>query len=94
MKVTRLSSKGQITLPKALRASHKWEAGQDFVVIVVDTGNGVLLKPEKPFPETKLEDVAGCLAYQGEPKTIEEMNVAINRGFQEQFSGTMDSSGD
>lgn len=30
-----------------------------------------------PFPETRIEDVAGCLKYTGKPKTIEEMNEAI-----------------
>lgn len=83
MEVTRLSSKGQIIIPKSLRTAHKWETGQEFVAI--DTGDGILLKPRKPFPETKLEDVAGCLAYTGKPKTIEEMNAAIDQGFQEQW---------
>ncbi len=40
---------------------------------------------KKPFPEAKLEDVAGYLAYSGKPKTIEEMNAAIDQGFQEQW---------
>jgi hypothetical protein len=43
-------------------------------------------QPQKPFPETKLEDVAGCLHYKGKPKTIEEMNEAINQGFQESWN--------
>jgi AbrB family looped-hinge helix DNA binding protein len=84
MEVTRLSSKGQIIIPKALRTAHKWEVGQEFVAI--DVGDGILLKPKKPFPETKLEDVAGCLQYKGKPKTIEEMNEAINQGFQESWN--------
>ncbi len=84
MEVTRLSSKGQIIIPKVLRTAHKWEVGQEFVAI--DVGDGILLKPKKPFPETKLEDVAGCLQYKGQPKTIEEMNEAINRGFQESWN--------
>lgn len=82
MEITRLSSKGQIVIPKALRNAHRWEAGQEFIAI--DTGDGILLKPKNPFPETDLEAVAGCLNYRGKPKTIAEMNVAIKQGYQEQ----------
>ena len=35
--------------------------------------------------KTKLDDVAGCLAYQGEAKTIEEMNEAIQEGISMQW---------
>lgn len=31
---------------------------QDFII---DMGDKILLKPKKLFPETKLDDVAGCL---------------------------------
>jgi hypothetical protein len=42
------------------------------------TKSGVLVKPKKRFfPPTKLEDVAGMLAYKGKAKTIREMDEAI-----------------
>jgi len=41
METTKLSSKGQITIPKWLRDAYRWETGLEFVVI--DTGDGVLL---------------------------------------------------
>jgi hypothetical protein len=44
---------------------------------LIDTGDGILLKPKKPFAKTTLNDVAGCLKYQGEAKTIEDMDDAI-----------------
>jgi bifunctional DNA-binding transcriptional regulator/antitoxin component of YhaV-PrlF toxin-antitoxin module len=66
MEVTRLSSQGQITIPEALRAAHHGEVGQELVAI--DVGDGILLKPKKPFPETTLAQVAGCLRYKGKPK--------------------------
>ncbi|WP_158928865.1 AbrB/MazE/SpoVT family DNA-binding domain-containing protein [Acidisphaera sp. S103] len=75
METTRLSSKGQITLPKAVRDLHRWEPGTDF--IVEDTGDGVLLRPIKKGRVTRLEDVAGCLKYDGPARTVEEMNAAI-----------------
>jgi hypothetical protein len=44
---------------------------------------GDLLKPSKFFSVTKLDDVAGCLKYQGKPKTIEDMDNAISQGVEE-----------
>jgi hypothetical protein len=49
-------------------------------------GNRILLKSKKPFPLTKLEDVAGCLKYQGEPATLEDMEDAIRQGVEEMWN--------
>jgi AbrB family looped-hinge helix DNA binding protein len=76
MEATRLSSKGQVILPKSIRDAHRWQPGTEFVV--EDTNAGVLLRPAKPFPASRLDDVAGCLRYRGEPKTLAQMDAAIN----------------
>ena len=78
---TKLSSKGQVIIPRHVRASHKWEIGQELEVI--DTGDGILLKPKKPFPETSLAEVAASLGYAGKAKTLEEMDAAIRQGARE-----------
>lgn len=82
IQTTRLSSKGQIIIPKAIRSLHGWENGQEF--IVEETEQGILLRPYKPASLTKttLSQVAGCLKhrYQGKPKTLEEMDEAIAQG--------------
>ena len=83
METTRLSSKGQVIIPKKLRDAHHWLAGQE--LIVINTGDGILLKPKQPFQETKLENVAGCLQYEGESKTLEELDDAIRQGILEQW---------
>lgn len=83
MEVTRLSSEGQIFIPQALRAAHHWEAGQEFVAI--DVGEGILLKPKKPFPETTLAQVAGCLRGRETPKSLDELEDAIRQGVMEQW---------
>ncbi|PZO43542.1 MAG: AbrB family transcriptional regulator [Leptolyngbya sp.] len=83
MEVTRLSSKGQVIIPKALRVAHHWEAGQE--LIAVDVGDGILLKPKKPFEPTTLAEVAGCLKYEGQPKSLEDMNRALRQGILEQW---------
>lgn len=39
---TRLSSKGQVIIPKAFRDAYNWRPGQEFIVIA--TGDGLMLK--------------------------------------------------
>ena len=50
----RLSSKFQISIPKAVREEPYWQAGQEFVFI--PKGKGVLLMPVPEFSE--LEGIA------------------------------------
>jgi bifunctional DNA-binding transcriptional regulator/antitoxin component of YhaV-PrlF toxin-antitoxin module len=83
MEITRLSSEGQVSIPEALRVAHHWESGQE--LIAIDVGDGILLKPKKNFPETTLEQVAGCLKYQGNPKRLDELEDAIRQGVMEQW---------
>lgn len=81
METTRLSSKGQIIIPKTIRAAHRWEAGVQF--LVEDTDAGVLLRPVSPFPLTRIEEVVGCTGYRGPARTLEEMEAAIAEGARE-----------
>lgn len=83
MKTTRLSSKGQVIIPEPLRTAHQWEAGQE--LIAIDVGDGILLKPKKPFQETTLAEVAGSLKYRGKPKSLDEMEDAIHQGVMEHW---------
>ena len=78
MNKTRLSSKGQVVLPRHIRSAHHWEPGVEFSV--EDTPDGVLLRPLKPFKPTRLDDVLGCAGYDGPTKTIEEMDAGIAAG--------------
>ena len=72
---TTVSTKGQVILPKAIRQARRWEPGTRLTV--ENTPEGVLLKPEPVFAETRLEEVFGCLAYRGKPKTLEEMEAGV-----------------
>ena len=65
-------------IPESLLRAIGWEIGQE--LIVIDMGDGILLKPKKPFAETTLDEVAGCLKYQGTPKSLEDMDNAIRQG--------------
>ena len=77
MENTRLSTKGQIILPKNLRTSRAWAPGTEFTV--EETGDGVLLRPTGRFPETSLDQVAGCLRSQRKAKTVAQMHAAVQR---------------
>ncbi len=83
MNTTKLSSKGQVIIPKPLRTAHHWEVGQE--LIVVDLGDGILLKPKTPFPLTDIDDVASCLKFKGKTKTLDDMERAIKKGIEEKY---------
>ena len=56
------------------------------VYLVINTSDGVLLKPKNPFKETSLDEVASCLKYQGKRKTLDDMEQAIKQGAMEYLS--------
>ncbi len=85
MVTTKLSSKGQIIIPKSVRDRYRWSIGQEFVV--VSTKDGILLKVKKPFKPATLDEVAGSLRYEGVPKTLDDMEEAIRQGAMEQTHG-------
>lgn len=72
MPTTTLSSKGQVVIPKSVREAHGWKAGQEFEI--VESSAGLVLQPKTPFPETTVDEVAGCLAYDGPPIPTEKLH--------------------
>jgi AbrB family looped-hinge helix DNA binding protein len=72
---TRVSTKGQVILPKAIREQRRWLAGTELVV--ENTPDGVLLKAEPAFAPTRPQDVFGSLPFKGAAKSIAEMNAGI-----------------
>jgi AbrB family looped-hinge helix DNA binding protein len=80
MDTIRLSSKGQLVLPKAIREAHAWTEGTKFIVERVP--EGVLLRPVRSFPATRLEDVIGCAGYRGRARSTEDMDRAIAQGMK------------
>ena len=75
--VTTVSTKGQVVLPKALRDRHGWTPGTRLVV--EDTPQRRRLRPERVFPESRIEDLHGMLKHDGPPVSIEDMNAAAHR---------------
>jgi AbrB family looped-hinge helix DNA binding protein len=72
---TTVSTKGQVILPKSIREQRHWPPGTRLEV--EDTPDGVLLRAAPVFAPTRPEDVFALLAYDGEPKTLEEMDAGI-----------------
>ena len=77
METTRLSTKGQIILPKAIRISKDWKPGTAFTI--EEAGDGVLLRPAARFPAASLDEVAGFLRSTGKPKTLAQLSAATGR---------------
>lgn len=77
MDTTRLSSKGQLIIPKAVRDAHGWTEGTEFTVEA--TKDSIVLRPKRRFPRTTVDEVAGCLKYDGPPVSIEDMNLGVER---------------
>jgi AbrB family looped-hinge helix DNA binding protein len=77
METTRLSTKGQIILPKGIRDSRAWGPGTEFTV--EETGEGILLRPAALFADTTLEEVTGCLRSKLKSKTTAQMRAAMGR---------------
>jgi AbrB family looped-hinge helix DNA binding protein len=81
MTTTRLSTKGQLILPKAVRDRHGWRPGTELEV--EDFGESVVIRAAARVPETRLEDLVGCAGYSGPARTLEEMEEAVARGARE-----------
>lgn len=78
---TRLSTKGQLIIPKEIRERHGWTAGIE--LLVEDRGDSVVLRRADDLPETTLDDLVGCAGYKGPTRSLEEMEAAIARGARE-----------
>jgi AbrB family looped-hinge helix DNA binding protein len=72
---TRLSSKGQVIIPKQVRERHGWGAGVELEV--EDRGDAVMLRAVQPFPRMTIDEVRGCLKYTGPRVTLEQMDKAV-----------------
>ncbi len=71
----RLSSKGQIVLPKKIREKQGWEPGVE--LDVKEVPEGVLLRPIARTVATSVEDLLGCTGYQGPRKSLADMEAAV-----------------
>ncbi|MCH9652133.1 MAG: AbrB/MazE/SpoVT family DNA-binding domain-containing protein [Deltaproteobacteria bacterium] len=78
MTYTKLSTKGQLVLPKEVRERHGWAPGTAFEI--EDQGSCIVLRPAPFVAEVSLDELFGCAGYGGPPKSLEEMDEAIAEG--------------
>ena len=79
--MTKMSSRGQVVIPKSVRDRHGWGDGTPFDV--VDTPQGVLLRSPSSKKgsltiDEALKRIRSRVTYSGPPVTIEEMNETID----------------
>ena len=72
---TRVSTKGQVILPKAVRDKRNWRAGTE--LNIEETPEGVLLTAARPLSPTNFEDVFGCLGPVDRTISDEDMREAV-----------------
>jgi len=74
----RLSTKGRLVVPKAIRERHGWSAGAE--LIFEDQVDRVILRQVEDRPPTRIEDLIGCTGYRGPAKSLKEMDQGIAKG--------------
>jgi AbrB family looped-hinge helix DNA binding protein len=80
VETTKLSSKGQVVLPKPVRETLGWTQGMEFRIEANE--QGVLLRPLRCFQPTTLREVIGSAGYSGRRMTTADMQSAIRKGLK------------
>jgi len=87
VETVKLSTKGQLVIPKQVREDHHLVVGTEFVVSFV--GDEIRLKPLPMFPPTTVADTAGLLAQRGKKKlSEEELRASIGKRLQARDAAT------
>jgi AbrB family looped-hinge helix DNA binding protein len=74
----KISSKGQLVLPKAVRDAHGLIAGSE--VDIESVGETIVLRPQPKRVRKKytIDEVAGFLKYDGPPVSLKDMERAMD----------------
>ena len=78
---SRLSTKGQLIIPKQVRERHGWRTGTELEI--EDHDDCVVVRLADAAPETTLEELFGCTGYEGPRRSLEDMEAAIAKGARE-----------
>ena len=83
---TRMSAKGQIVIPKAVRDRLRWKEGADLEV--VERSDGVLLRsPPRPRERITIEQfMKRVQPHKGPALSLEQMDAAVAKGIAERFT--------
>lgn len=85
MPEAKLTSKGQVTIPKEVREALHVDAG-DRVQFFIREDGVVELRPQT----VDLKDLYGILEYKGEAVSVEAMNEAIGKAVVESFEKSVE----
>jgi AbrB family looped-hinge helix DNA binding protein len=77
----RLSTKGQLIIPKEIRQRHGWRAGTQLEI--EDRDEYVVVRRAAAVAETTLDDLLGCTGYDGPRRSLADMEAAITKGARE-----------
>ncbi len=87
MLTTRMSTKGQVIIPKAVRDQLGAAPGTQYAV-EIDRG-AIRLVPRAAYksrlPAATLDEVVGCLKYEGPPISVDDMRAAVRKRAAERF---------
>ena len=72
----RLSSKGQLVIPRAIREALHWGPGTELVIL--PSGNGVMIQLKRSKHRKRIEDLRGCIKYQGPPIADEDLQAPVD----------------
>lgn len=67
----KLSSKGQVVIPKEIRSQLHWDTGAELILVTNDSGITLKTKPKKTG--RTLANLIGMLHHEGEPVSTEEL---------------------
>jgi AbrB family looped-hinge helix DNA binding protein len=73
--IAKISTRGRLVLPKAIRDRRGWKAGAE--LIVEERPDGVLLRAAPARPPSRVEKVFGSLGPVSRVASIEEMHQAL-----------------
>jgi AbrB family looped-hinge helix DNA binding protein len=83
---TRISDKGQITLPKLLRERRGWTGGTEF--FVEERLDGVFLRPAVAEAPAEVDETFGRLRRVSNVITIDDMHEAVLEEARQLWSKT------
>ncbi|HEY1783559.1 MAG TPA: AbrB/MazE/SpoVT family DNA-binding domain-containing protein [Roseiarcus sp.] len=72
---TRVSTKGQVVLPKAVRERRGWTAGSE--LILEERPEGVLLRPASKETSAAFDEVRGSLGSVDRIISVEDMHQGV-----------------
>ena len=84
METVKLSSKGQIVIPKKIRETQRLAVGTEFFVTFVQ--GEIRLTPAPVFPKTKVDEGLGMLARKGR-RRLSAYSAQDDRRFRSKVTG-------